>query len=113
MSAAALVAIDRIVGASEDADEVLRDTVRVLSEEPSISWAGIAFSEGGELTVGPAAGIPHEARRQRTTITYQGVPVGELWVDGEADSAFLSRVAELLAAHVLIGWDTGGEAWEP
>jgi hypothetical protein len=39
--------------------------------------------------------------------------VGELWVDGEADRGTLERVADRLAAHVLIGWDTQGEHWEP
>jgi hypothetical protein len=49
----------------------------------------------------------------RVSIAFQGTPVGELWVDGEAEEAFLERVAVLLSAHVLIGWDTRGETWEP
>ena len=35
--------------------------------------------------------------------TYQGTQVGELWINSEADRAFLERVAILVSAHVLIG----------
>ena len=59
------------------------------------------------------AGEPDETRRVRIPVLFQGSEVGELWVDGEADRAFLERVALLVSAHVLIGWDTRGEAWEP
>jgi putative methionine-R-sulfoxide reductase with GAF domain len=113
MSTRALEALDLILDRSEDADDALRDAVRMLAEEPSITWAGIAFLESGELALGPSAGTPDEARRHRVPITYQGTLVGELQIDGEVDEAFLSRVALLLSAHVLIGWDTAGEAWKP
>jgi hypothetical protein len=46
-------------------------------------------------------------------VRYLGDEVGELRVDGDADPAFLAGVAERIAAHVLLGWDTAGEAWEP
>jgi GAF domain-containing protein len=32
---------------------------------------------------------------------------------GEADREFLEHVAALLSPHCLLGWDTGGEPWEP
>lgn len=107
------MAIESILDRGGEPDEVLRAAVRTLAEEPGIAWAGIAFREGGELVLGPEAGEPDEARRTRVAISFQGSPVGELWVDGEADPAFLERVAVLVSAHVLIGWDTRGEAWEP
>jgi putative methionine-R-sulfoxide reductase with GAF domain len=113
MSARALEALDRILNQSGDADDVLRASVEVLAAEPGISWAGIAFSEEDELVVGPQAGEPDEDARVRVPITFQGSQVGELWVDGEAEQAFLERVAILVSAYVLIGWDTGGEPWEP
>jgi len=36
-------------------------------------------------------------------------------VDGAPpeDAAFLERVAVLVSGHCLVGWDTGGEPWEP
>jgi hypothetical protein len=85
----------------------------MLVEEPGIAWAGIAFLEDGELVVGPQAGEPDDLRRVQTPVVFQGASVGELWVDGEADSVFLARVALLVSAHVLIGWDTGGQTWDP
>jgi hypothetical protein len=112
MSTRALEALDRILNRGGDADDVLRSVVRVLLDEPGIAWAGIAFLERGDLVLGPQAGEPDEARRRRTSVAFQGRPVGELWIDGDADEAFLERVALLISNHVLIGWDTGGEAWE-
>ena len=29
------------------------------------------------------------------------------------DRAFLRRVSDLLSPYCLVGWDTGGEVWEP
>jgi hypothetical protein len=106
-------AIEQVLEQSADADEALRETVRLLAGEPGVSWAGIAFLDEGELTLGPSAGTPDEARRVALPIAFQGEPVGELWVDGAGDTALLARVAALVAGHVLVGWDTGGEAWAP
>jgi hypothetical protein len=85
----------------------------VLADEPGVAWAGIAFLEDDDLVLGPHAGKPDELRRTRTPVVFQGARVGELWVDGDADEVFLARVALLVSAHVLIGWDTRGESWEP
>ena len=53
-------------------------------------------------------------------IAFQGQVVGEIDIDsdepaafGEADRAFLERVATVISPHALTGWDTGGEAWKP
>jgi hypothetical protein len=108
-----LETLDGLLARSEDADEALRETVRLLAAEPDVSWAAVAFSDEGALTVGPAAGTPNEARRVRTPVVFQGETVGELWVDGDTDQELLAQVADRISAHVLIGWDTGGEAWEP
>jgi hypothetical protein len=113
VSTRALEALDRILNRGGDADDVLRSAVAVLVDEPGIAWAGVAFQEEGSLTVGPQAGEPDEAHRIRTPIVYRSSEVGELWVDGEADAAFLERFALLISQHVLIGWDTQGERWDP
>jgi L-methionine (R)-S-oxide reductase len=51
-------------------------------------------------------------------ISYEGRVVGEVDIDsdapaafGEADRAFLERVALLISPHCLVGWDTGGVPW--
>jgi hypothetical protein len=113
MSARALEALDRILNRGGDADDVLRQVVDELVREPTVEWAGILFLESGELQLGPEAGTADAKRRVRTPIAFRGNPVGELAIDGEADPAFLERVATLISAYVLLGWDTGGERWEP
>lgn len=113
MSTRALEAIDRILDRGGDADDVLRAVVAELAGADGISWAGVLFLENGELSLGPEAGVPDEERRLRVPVDYQGTRVGELAVDGSAGEDFLQRVAALVSAHVLLGWDTGGEAWEP
>jgi len=113
VSSRALDALDGILDRGGDVDDVLRGAVRVLLAEPSIVWAGIRFLEEGELVLGPSSGEPDEARRRTTPIAYRGDLVGELVVDGEADAVLLDRIALLISAYVLLGWDTGGEAWVP
>jgi hypothetical protein len=109
----ALEAIEQALAGAPDADDALREAVRTLAAAPGLAWAGIAFEERGTLALGPSAGVEDEVRRHRVPIAYRGDVVGELWVDGDADDAFLAAAAGLLSAHVLLGWDTGGEAWEP
>jgi hypothetical protein len=113
VSSEALETIAAIVERGDDADAVLRATVEALASEPGVAWAGVAFLEGGELQLGPSAGEPEESRRARVAVTYEGEPVGELLADGEIAVDVLARVAELVSPYVLIGWDTGGEPWEP
>jgi hypothetical protein len=105
--------VEGIVEHGGDADDILRAVVSALAAEPDVAWAGIAFVDRGALELGPASGRADVSRRQRVPIDFQGSLVGELWLDGGVPSAELERIAELLAPLVLIGWDTGGEAWAP
>ena len=111
----ALEAIDRILNRGGDADDVLREVVAVLHEKAGYPWAAILFVEDGELAPGPRAGTPDESSRTTVPVLWQGVRVAELAVDGAPpdDAGFLERVAVLVSAHCLVGWDTGGESWEP
>jgi putative methionine-R-sulfoxide reductase with GAF domain len=108
-----LAEIDAALESSADAADALRATVRILATQPGISWAGIAFVETTGLVLGPSAGVPDEARRTLATVCYKDETVGELQVDGDADRVVLAAVAERISAYVLLGWDTGGEDWEP
>lgn len=105
--------IESIVAGGADADEILRDVVGALAGR--FAWAGIFFVEDGELVLGPQAGTPDESARTQVPVSFQGKRIAELAVDGapEEDRMFLERAAELVAGHCLVGWDTGGEAWEP
>jgi len=113
MSSGALEAVDRILNRGGDADDVLRAVVATLVERGGCSWAGILFVEDGELVLGPEAGDPAPAARRRIPVTYQGDRVAELVADGCDDQPFLERVATLISAHCLVGWDTGGVPWDP
>jgi putative methionine-R-sulfoxide reductase with GAF domain len=113
MSADLLPALDTVLEQGGEPDDVLRSVVSVLVDAAGIDWAGIAFHEEDELVLGPEAGEPDEVRRVRVPVLFQGGAVGELWVDGEADRGLLDEVAVRVAPYVLIGWDTGGERWEP
>jgi hypothetical protein len=111
----ALEAIDRILNRGGDADDVLREVVRTLHERAGYPWAGIYFVEAGGLVLGPAAGTGEPDAGTRVPVAYEGRPVAELAVAGapDEDRGFLERVAVLISAHCLVGWDTGGEEWRP
>lgn len=97
---------------SADADDVLRQTVAQLVADGA-AWAGIFFVEDGELELGPESGTPDEAQRTSVPVTWKGERVAELAADGDVDRARLEQVAAEIADLCLVGWDTGGEAWEP
>lgn len=114
---AALEALDRILDRGGDADDILRNVVAVLHDDAGYPWAGIEFVEGDALVLGPQAGSRDAAdvRTTRVPVTYRGERIAELVIDDapEEDRMFLERVAALVAGHCLVGWDTGGESWEP
>ena len=105
--AGALEAIDRILNRGGDADDVLRAVLAALHER-GVAYAAIRFAEAGALVDGPSVGDPTEART--TPIVYDGDQVGELELAVD-DPVFVERVATLISAHVLVGWDTGGQPW--
>jgi hypothetical protein len=97
---------------SADADDVLRQTVSALVAD-GCAWAGIFFVEDGELVLGPQSGDADEARRTAVPVTWKGERIAELAADGDVDRARLEQVATEIADLCLVGWDTGGEVWEP
>jgi hypothetical protein len=112
---ARLDAIEQIVQRGGDADEILRAVVAALHEDAGYPWAGIFFVENATLALGPSAGTPTGGGRTTVPVTWQGERIAELAIDDapEEDRKFLERVAVLVADHCLVGWDTGGESWEP
>ena len=111
----ALDTVESIVDRGGDADDILRNVVAVLHEDAGYAWAGIFLLEAGDLVLGPQAGTPDESRRTSVPVLWQGDRIAELAVDDapEEDRMHLERVAALVAGHCLVGWDTGGESWEP
>jgi putative methionine-R-sulfoxide reductase with GAF domain len=106
------VTVDEVVAAGGEPDDVLRAVVASLVESSAASWAGIYFAESGELVLGPEAGTP-AGNPVRVPVVYAGTTVAELAVEGSADQALLEHVAGLIGEHCLVGWDTGGAAWDP
>ena len=113
MSANVLDELSSILDRGGEPDDVLREAVQLLADSPGVAWAAIAFLDEGTLVLGPSAGTPDPSTRVITPISFQGSTVGELWTDGDAERKILEGLADRLAGHVLIGWDTRGEAWEP
>jgi hypothetical protein len=113
MNTAVLDEIERVVATGADADDVLRAAVDALVHLAGCSWAGILFVEDRTLVLGPEAGQPDPGLRLQLPIVYEGARVAELVVDGCDDRELLDRVADLIAVHCLVGWDTGGMPWEP
>ena len=105
--------IAALVGSGRDADDILRDVVGTLAAH--YAWAGIFFVEEGALVLGPQAGVADATHRSHLPVRWQGERIAELAIDAapEEDRRFLERVAELVAAQCLVGWDTGGEDWDP
>jgi hypothetical protein len=75
-------------------------------------WAGILFVEEGALVLGPQAGEQSPDERVEIPVVYRAERVAELVVDGTADRELLNRVASLISAHCLVGWDTDGVPWD-
>ena len=97
---------------SADADDFLRQTVAALVAD-GCAWAGIFFVEDGELVLGPQSGDADEAHRVAVPVTWKGERIAELAADGDVTRERLEQVADEIADLCLVGWDTGGETWEP
>jgi hypothetical protein len=112
MSVPTVEAIERILNEDSDADDILRDVVATLVEHGGCAWAAVLFREDAKLVLGPQAGAPRPGERTSTPVVYRGEEIAQLVVDGCGDREFLDRVATLVAAHCLVGWDTGGVPWD-
>ena len=106
----ALEAIDRLLNRGGDADDILREVVAVLGRlYPDVA---LFFVDGDRLTHGPKLGEAGLDPRRVFPVSFQGTKVAELQVAvGAEDDAFLERVATLVSAHCLVGWDTRGVPW--
>jgi putative methionine-R-sulfoxide reductase with GAF domain len=111
-------AVDRMVNRGDEADAVLRAVVDLLHERlPHCSRVGISLLEEGKLVLGPSRGLRADrAFAAAVPIAFEGRLVGELGVDcdgfDDEDRGALERIAVLISACALVGWDTRGEAWD-
>jgi hypothetical protein len=110
-------AVDAALERSDDADDVLRDVVAIVHDGVgSVTFVGIAFIEGDDHVLGPSAGAV-SGKHESFPISFRGSEVASLEVAGPgltaADRATLERVVSAIGPYCLVGWDTGGEEWEP
>ncbi len=110
----AIEAVERILNREGEADAILRATVAVLADRFSC-FVGIRFVEDDDVRLGPAAGVPGPVATE-IPVLYRGTTVAEIVTDATLDrrdrDAF-TRVATIVSPFCLVGWDTGGEAWDP
>ncbi len=114
----AVEAVERLLNRGGDADDVLRAVVSVLHERlPHLQGVWIEFAEGDQRVVGPFAGETAEEQVQRFAVRFQGAEIATLAVASatfaKGDTTTLERVATIIAPYCLVGWDTGGERWDP
>jgi hypothetical protein len=105
----AYAAAAAVVERGGDADDILRGVLAALHEH-GVAYAAIRFVEDGNLVPGPSAGTGEPA--VTVPVEFQGQSVGELALSDD-DPGLAARVAELVGPFVLVGWDTGGETWDP
>jgi hypothetical protein len=111
--------VQAIVDGGAEADEILRASLAAVHQASTSPWSAIAFVEERAMVVGPLLGSPPEGTPEpalTVPIVYRGDTVAAVWFGSETPRELdgdLSRVAALLAPYCLVGWDTGGEHWDP
>ena len=112
--AAVVSTIQAIVDGAEEADQILLGTIAHLAERYN-SGVGLRFVEEGVFSDGPWAGATGSVATQ-VPIAYDDELVGEFVVSTPLDDdarATFEAVALIIADYCLVGWDIGGEDWEP
>ena len=110
----AIEAIERIVNRESEADEILRQSVATIAKRFD-TFCGIRFVEDGGMLDGPSGGAYAEPQAV-VPITYDDSSIAEIALGTpleEDDRDTFDRIAKLLSPFCLVGWDTGGEAWNP
>lgn len=114
VDAAVVAAIQAIVDGAEEADQILLGTIAHLANGYGIG-VGLRFVEEGVFSDGPWAG-PEGAIATEVPISYDDELVGEFVVSEPLDDdarATFEAVAAIIGDYCLVGWDIGGEDWEP
>ncbi|MGI9185988.1 MAG: hypothetical protein ACR2J9_00450 [Gaiellales bacterium] len=112
--ASVVAAVQTIVDGAEEADQILLGTIAHLADRYG-TGVGMRFVEEGVFTDGPWAGATGEAVTE-VPIAYDDELVGEFVIGAQLDDdarATFEAVAAIIADYCLVGWDIGGEDWEP
>ena len=106
--------IEQILEHSEEADQILLGTIAALSSHYE-TGVGIRFIEEGSFSDGPWAGEAGTVVTE-VEVRYDGELVALLVTPATLDTSAIQtweQVADLISAFCLVGWDIGGEDWEP
>jgi hypothetical protein len=112
--AAVVDAVQAIVDRSDEADQILLATIALLAERYE-GGVGLRFVEEGVFSDGPWAGARGDVTGE-VPIRYDDELVGEFATGFALDDdarATLEAVAAIIGDYCLVGWDIGGEDWEP
>ena len=112
--ATVVAAIEQILERSEEADQILLGTIAALSSHYE-TGVGIRFIEEGSFSDGPWAGEAGTVATE-VEVRYDGELVAVLVTPATLDTSAIEtwqQVANLVSAFCLVGWDIGGEDWEP
>ena len=112
--ATVVAAIAQILERSEEADQILLGTIAALSSHYE-TGVGIRFIEEGSFSDGPWAGEAGTVATE-VEVRYDGELVAVLVTPATLDTSAIEtwqQVANLVSAFCLVGWDIGGEDWEP
>jgi acyl-CoA thioester hydrolase len=112
--AAATTDVARIVEQGGEADQILREVVVAVARRYG-TFCGIRFLEDGGIVEGPFAGERVDSSTA-VPVEYDGAAVAELVLGGPLEPTALAAardIAEAISPFCLVGWDTGGETWNP
>ena len=103
--------VEEIVERGGEADDVLRDVVETLQSRAAPSGPGSRSSRatGSSSALRPAESSPGKLSGTRSS----GRAPRWQSCRRPADPERLAQVAALIAPYCLVGWDTGGEPWNP
>ncbi len=112
--ATVVATIEQILERSEEADQILLGTIAALSAHYA-TGVGIRFIEEGSFSDGPWVGEAGVVTTE-VEVRYDGELVALLVTPASLDEdarTTWEQVADLISAFCLVGWDIGGEDWEP
>ena len=110
----AVDAVEWIINRESEADEILRQSVVTIARRFE-TFCGIRFVEDGGMIDGPSGG-DYAQPQAVVPITYDDSSIAEIVLGRplqEVERDAFDRIAKLLSPFCLVGWDTGGEAWNP
>lgn len=111
---AVVAVIEDILERSEEADQILLGTIAALSAHYE-TGVGIRFIEEGSFSDGPWTGVAGTVATE-VEVRYDGELVAMLVTPATLETSALQtweRVAHMISSFCLVGWDIGGEDWEP